>query len=42
MLHKAEWPPLTLGNLAQLAEEKLPHSDTFSIPVNNVYDAFNP
>ena len=40
MLHKAEWPPLTLRSLAQFAEEKLPHTDTFSILVNNVCDAF--
>jgi hypothetical protein len=42
MLHGAEWPPLTLGRLPQLTEEKLPHPDSFLIPVNNVCDAFNP
>lgn len=26
----------------QLTAEKLPHTDSFLIPVNNVYDAFNP
>jgi hypothetical protein len=42
MLHRAEWPPLTLSRLPQLTEEKLPHPDSFLIPVNNVCDALNP